>query len=39
MLDRLRTVLVGRYTIEHDLGAGSMGTVSLAEDVKQNPGR
>ena len=31
---RLTTALAGRYTIEHELGAGGMATVYLAEDVR-----
>ncbi len=32
--DRLRTALADRYAIEHELGAGGMATVYLAEDLK-----
>jgi serine/threonine-protein kinase len=35
-LDRLKTALADRYTIEHELGAGGMATVYLAHDVKHN---
>ena len=31
---RLNAALVGRYTIERELGAGGMATVYLAEDIK-----
>ncbi len=34
VLDRLTSSLVGRYTIERELGHGGMGTVYLAWDVK-----
>ena len=30
-VDRLRSALADRYTIEHELGAGGMATVYLAE--------
>ena len=33
-LDRLRTALADRYTIERELGAGGMATVYLADDLK-----
>lgn len=33
-LDRLRTALADRYVIEHELGAGGMATVYLADDLK-----
>jgi serine/threonine-protein kinase len=33
-LDRLRSSLAGRYTIERELGSGAMATVYLARDVK-----
>ncbi len=32
--ERLNSALVGRYTIERELGAGGMAVVYLAEDVK-----
>ncbi len=35
-LDRLRAALADRYTIEHELGAGGMATVYLAEDLKHH---
>ena len=38
LLERLKAALADRYSIEHDFGAGGMATVSLAEDVKQDPG-
>jgi len=34
--DRLRTALADHYVIEHELGAGGMATVYLAEDLKHN---
>jgi serine/threonine protein kinase/tetratricopeptide (TPR) repeat protein len=33
-LDRLETVLTGRYAIERELGRGGMATVYLADDLK-----
>lgn len=36
MLDRLRSALAGRYTIERELGAGGMATVYLALDTKHH---
>ncbi len=33
---RLSTALADRYTIEHELGAGGMATVYLAEDLKHH---
>jgi len=35
-LDRLRTGLAHRYTIERELGSGGMATVYLAEDLKHH---
>ncbi|MCH7489820.1 MAG: protein kinase [Gemmatimonadetes bacterium] len=35
-IDRLKTALADRYTIEHELGAGGMATVYLARDVKHD---
>jgi tRNA A-37 threonylcarbamoyl transferase component Bud32 len=35
-LARLRAALVGRYTIERELGRGGMATVYLAHDLKHN---
>jgi serine/threonine-protein kinase len=35
-LDRLRTALADRYTIEGEVGAGGMATVYLAHDVKHH---
>ncbi len=35
-LDRLKTSLADRYTIERELGAGGMATVYLAQDVKHD---
>ena len=34
--ERLKAALADRYTIEHELGAGGMATVYLAEDLKQH---
>ena len=33
-IERLRSALDGRYTIERELGEGGMATVFLAQDVK-----
>ena len=33
-LDRLKSALADRYTVERELGAGGMATVYLAEDLK-----
>ena len=33
-IDRLKSALADRYTIEREIGAGGMATVYLAEDVK-----
>ena len=33
-LERLKTALADRYTIERELGSGGMATVYLAEDLK-----
>ena len=35
-LDRLKAALSDRYAIEHELGAGGMATVYLAEDLKHH---
>ncbi len=35
-LDRLKTALSDRYAVEHELGAGGMATVYLAEDLKHH---
>ncbi|MCZ6761116.1 MAG: serine/threonine-protein kinase, partial [Gemmatimonadetes bacterium] len=35
-LDRLKSALADRYTIERELGSGGMATVYLAEDVKHH---
>jgi serine/threonine-protein kinase len=35
-LDALRAALADRYRIEHELGAGGMATVYLAEDLKHH---
>jgi serine/threonine-protein kinase len=34
LLERLKAALQDRYRIEHELGAGGMATVYLAEDLK-----
>ena len=34
--DRLTRALADRYRIEHELGAGGMATVFLAEDLKHD---
>ena len=36
ILDRLKTALQDRYTIERYIGAGGMATVYLAEDLKHH---
>lgn len=36
LLDRLKTALADRYTIEREIGAGGMATVYLAEDIKHH---
>ncbi len=36
LLERLRSALAGRYTIERELGSGGMATVYLAEDLKHH---
>ncbi len=36
LFDRLKTALADRYAIEHELGAGGMATVYLAEDLKHH---
>ena len=36
ILDHLNSALTGRYTFEHELGAGGMATVYLAHDVKHD---
>ena len=35
-LDRLKAALADRYAIEHEIGAGGMATVYLAEDLKHH---
>jgi eukaryotic-like serine/threonine-protein kinase len=35
-IDRLRSALADRYTIERELGAGGMATVYLAQDLKHD---
>ena len=35
-VERLKTALADRYTIKHELGAGGMATVYLAEDLKHH---
>ncbi len=34
LLERLKSALAGRYTIERELGSGGMATVYLAQDLK-----
>ncbi len=34
--DRLTAALADRYAIEHELGAGGMATVYLAQDLKHD---
>ncbi len=36
VLERLSAALADRYVIEHELGAGGMATVYLAEDLKHD---
>jgi len=36
LLDRLKTAVADRYTIEREIGAGGMATVYLAEDLKHD---
>ncbi len=36
LLDRFKAALANRYAIEHELGAGGMATVFLAEDLKRH---
>jgi serine/threonine-protein kinase len=36
VLERLRNAISERYSIEHELGAGGMATVYLADDVKHD---
>ncbi len=33
-MERLKSALADRYTIEHEIGAGGMATVYVAEDLK-----
>ncbi len=35
-LERLKTALADRYTIEEEIGAGGMATVYLARDLKHD---
>ncbi len=35
-VERLKAALADRYTIEHEIGAGGMATVYLAEDLKHH---
>ena len=35
-LDRITSALADRYAIEHELGAGRMATVYLAQDLKHD---
>ncbi len=34
LLERLKSALAERYVIKHELGAGGMATVYLADDVR-----
>ena len=34
VLDRLKTALADRYTVEREIGHGGMATVYLAEDIR-----
>ena len=36
IFDRLAAALVGRYTVERELGSGGMATVFLADEMKHN---
>ncbi len=36
LIDRLRTALADRYSIEQEIGAGGMATVYLAEDLRHH---
>ena len=36
LLDQLKTALADRYVIKHELGAGGMATVYLADDVRHD---
>ena len=36
VLDRLKTALSDRYTVERELGSGGMAIVNLAEDLKHH---
>ncbi len=35
-MERLKSALADRYTIVHEIGAGGMATVYLAEDLKHH---
>jgi len=35
-LERFKSALADRYTIEHELGHGGMATVYLADDLRHN---
>ena len=36
LLERMQQALADRYRIEHELGAGGMATVYLAEDLRHH---
>ncbi len=36
LIDRIRSAVADRYSIEKEIGAGGMATVYLAEDVRHH---